>query len=468
MRSRIAFRRRGISTLWVVLTLPIMMMLVLYAVESGRLHLARQQLNTSLESAAMAAAKRCATGGDPDSVKPRDCAIEFAAANLVLQNPPTLTSNYNPSVLPNENDDCAGDIVLASLVELSPTMDADAGVVGGCADKTGPNAVSTLRTSTDTWQTVTLCNRDYTSLVVVGTIDYQNPPDPPLVVRIQNVGTNSFEFLVQNVNNGVPQAGYDVNFLVVEEGVYTNAADGVTMEAFTYNSTRTDRAGNWLGENRGYANAYANPVVVGQVMSFNDPDWSVFWSHNGNRTQAASAAGLYTGKHVGEDFDTTRANETVGYIVFEEGLGDLGGLPFYAGDTGTSVGGAGASPFTFTFPANFGTTAVASHSGERGGNGAFAFLHGPDPVDPGTITLQLDEDQIANAERNHVTENVHYVVLAGPCVARVQHQMQVNWYFSNLFGCVLDPPTVQGQATAYFDCADDCSKLFCPDSFTCP
>ena len=290
-----------------------------------------------------------------------------------------------------------------------------------------------------------------------------------MVVRVRNVGSNQFDFLVQNVNNNAPLAGYDVHFIVVESGVYTQAVHGVTMEAFTYNSTVTDENNSWVGQNRGYANAYANPVVVGQVMSYNDPDWSVFWSHRGNRRFAADASGLWAGKHVGEDFDTTRANETVGYIVFEQGIGTIGGLTYYAGDTQQTVQGIDNSPpFTFANPSTVGTFAVASQSGERGGNGAFALLYGADPVDPGTISVSLDEDQIANAERSHVTEHVHYVSFAGPCVARVQHQMQVDWYFSNLFGCVLSPPTVQGTATAYFDCAENCSKLICVDQFVCP
>jgi len=461
-------RRRGVATLWILLTLPVLFLLVLYVVEVGRLHLARQQLVTSLESAAMAAAKKCATTDSLNTLDARDCGIDFAAANLVSGLAPTLDANHFAAGTPTENSSCNGDLVFGSLVEVEPNTEFNANYLGGCGRTEGPKAVATRKTSEGDWQTVTLCCREYECMIVVATINYA-VADPPLVVRIRNTTGNSFEFFVQNVNDNSVMTGYDVDFLIVEAGVYTAAADGVKMEAFKYDSTVTDENNSWVGENRGYTNAYANPVVVGQVMSHNDPDWSVFWSHNGDRRLPADAGGLYTGKHVGEDFDNTRADETVGYIVFEEGAGEMNGLQFYAGDTQRTVQSISNNPpYTFAFPfPDAGTFAVASQSGERGGNGAWAHLHGPDPIDPGVINLSLDEDQIANAERSHVTEHVHYVTFAGPCVVRAQHQMEVEWYFSNLFGCVLENPTIQGRATAYFDCVDHCSKLFCPDEFIC-
>lgn len=470
-RVRRSRTRRGISTLWIVLTLPVFMILVLYAVEAGRIHLARQQLVTSLESAALAAAKKCATEPSINTVDARNSAIDFAAANLVLGNPPVLNANRNPGNLPAENASCSGDIVLGSLVEVTPRTELHTQYLGACSQRLRPNAVATVKTSTDTWETVTLCARSYREMVVVGTINY-SAADPPMVVRIQNVGTNSFQFFVQNVNTNAPMEGYDVYFLIVDAGVYSVAAgDGITMEAFTYTSTVTDENNRWVGENRGYANAgaYSNPpVIVGQVMSYNDPDWSVFWSHRGDRNDA-NAANLWTGKHVGEDPDNTRANETIGYIVLEQGSGNIGGLSYYAGDTGRNVGGVGTSPpYSFAFPASAGTFAVASVSGMRGGDGGFAMLYGPDPIDPGRIALAIDEDQLRDSDRNHTTENVHYVAFAGPCAVHVQHQLQIDWYFSSLFGAVLSKPTVKGQATAYFDCDDHCSKLLCVDDIVCP
>ena len=97
-----------------------------------------------------------------------------------------------------------------------------------------------------------------------------------------------------------------MHYLVVEEGVYTQAEHGVTMEAVQATSSVTARRGNWARETRSYANTYTDPVVVGQVMTFNDADWSVFWASTASsRSTPPSAVSFAAGKHVGEDSDTS-------------------------------------------------------------------------------------------------------------------------------------------------------------------
>jgi hypothetical protein len=44
-------------------------------------------------------------------------------------------------------------------------------------------------------------------------------------------------------------------------------------------------------------------VVLGQVVSYNDRNWSVFWSRGPIETTAPSGGKLLTGKYVGEDGD---------------------------------------------------------------------------------------------------------------------------------------------------------------------
>ena len=116
------------------------------------------------------------------------------------------------------------------------------------------------------------------------------------------------------------------------------------MEAVKFTSTRTDRSGSWVGESRTYANTYSNPAVVGQVMSANDPHFSVFWSRGTSRTNPPTGSALWVGKHAGEDSLTTRDDEIIGYIVIEGGEGLLGDRPYLAGMGLDSVGGVGDSP----------------------------------------------------------------------------------------------------------------------------
>ena len=203
--------------------------------------------------------------------------------------------------------------------------------------------------STSSWSTVTLPNA-YASMVVVATPNYDNTL-PPMVTRIRNASGNSFEVKLDRADGANdPVTGVDVYYLVVEEGVYTAAQDGVQMEAVKFDSTVTDNALSWLGESRTYQNpaGYDRPVVLGQVMTYNDAAFSVFWASGDDRWSAPSGATMNVGKHVGEDAKVTRADETIGYIVLEAGAGTIGGAGFLAAVGADSVGGAeDVPPYTY-------------------------------------------------------------------------------------------------------------------------
>ena len=97
------------------------------------------------------------------------------------------------------------------------------------------------------------------------------------------------EVILQRVDGGAGAVGpLDVRWLAVETGVYTEAADGVTMEAATFASTVTDTASSWVGQPVAMANSYSNPAVVGQVATANDGRWSAFWSRGASRTAPPS------------------------------------------------------------------------------------------------------------------------------------------------------------------------------------
>ncbi|MFV2067055.1 MAG: tandem-95 repeat protein, partial [Pirellulales bacterium] len=210
----------------------------------------------------------------------------------------------------------------------------------------GPMLVNGIVSNVDNmaWTTVTL-SHGYTSMVVVATPNYDSS-QVPLVTRIQNASGNSFQLRVDRADGGTTDiGGIDVHYVVVEEGVYTAGMDGVTMEAVKFTSTVTDEDKSWVGESRTYANSYSTPVVVGQVMTYNDPDWSVFWSRGSDKKSPPSASTLYVGKNVAEDSDATRADETIGYIVIEAGSGTIGtNITYQAGLGADSVRGVGDSP----------------------------------------------------------------------------------------------------------------------------
>ena len=267
-----------------------------------------------------------------------------------------------------------------------------------------------LTNVSEAWQTVSLTN-SYTSAVIVCTPQY-TASDVPTVTRIRNIGASSFELRAQNPSN-TPVTLQTVNCLAMEEGSWT-LPDGRQIEAQSYNSTITDgRTGGWNGQAQSYLNSYTNPVVLGQVLTANDADWSSFWSRGSSRRDVPSSSVLFAGKNVAEDMDTTRANETVGFIVIESGSGTVNGTPYLAILGADIITGTTNTPRSYTFPTSFASTpafAIASLSAMDGNNGGWAHLRGPSPLSSTEIDLAIDEDQIRDSERSHSSEQVAYFV----------------------------------------------------------
>ena len=260
------------------------------------------------------------------------------------------------------------------------------------------------------WQTVNLTNT-YNSPVVVATVVLANESGLPAVARVRNASGNSFEIRVQNPSDQT-LSGYDVHYIVVEEGVYTVAEDGIKMEAIKAQSIQTAENNNWVLESRSYYNSYTNPVVLGQVVTANDPDWSVFWTSSDVLTNPPSSSAFSAGKHVGEDSDNTRSNEEIGYLVLETGSGTLDGVSYVAALGADIVEGINATGYIYgiTGLSNPGT-AILSASAMDGNNGGWPVLFGNNPLTSSAITLAFDEDQIFDTERSHTTEQVSYLVL---------------------------------------------------------
>lgn len=256
----------------------------------------------------------------------------------------------------------------------------------------------------------------YTQPVVVCTIQYRNNRRP-VVPRVRNAGPNSFEVCL--VNPSGREVDVDVvSYLVMEQGVWT--FDGVKCEAQLYKATVTDWRIWWRGQKQTYGQKYTSPVVIGQVMTENDADWSVFWCCGSRRTNPPSAGYLWTGKTVCEDWDITRAAETVGFIVFEAGHAEIAGVEFEAALGKDTIRGIqGSPPYTYSFTRRFSTipqVALASMAGVDGFTGGWAYTFGALPATQTTLFLAVDEDQIRDKERAHTTEQLGYVVFESSIV----------------------------------------------------
>ncbi|RZB36745.1 MAG: hypothetical protein SRB2_01824 [Desulfobacteraceae bacterium Eth-SRB2] len=257
--------------------------------------------------------------------------------------------------------------------------------------------------------TVNLANI-YVSPVVVCSVNYNNNTTP-VVVRVSNVTSTSFDVRLQNPSDGAVKKDI-VSYLVVEEGTWN--IDGVKIEAQVYLSTVNDENNSWVGESQSYGQSYTKPVLLGQVMTENDAGWSVFWCQGSNRYSPPSATALTTGKTVCQDTDTSRADETIGFIVFEAGHGMIGGVEFEASVGADTVQGVNDSPpYTYSFDTAFGLApqvALSGMAGMNGGDGGWAYVHGSTLATTKSLYLSIDEDMIGDSDRWHTREQVGYVV----------------------------------------------------------
>ncbi|MFT5084237.1 MAG: hypothetical protein ACI9Y1_002290, partial [Lentisphaeria bacterium] len=258
------------------------------------------------------------------------------------------------------------------------------------------------------WQTIYV-GRNYRSMVVVASPVYDSS-HAPAVIRIRNAEVGSFDLKIQRAGVSLESmAPISVHYVVAEEGSYNLAEHGISMEAVKYTSTTTDHRASWLGENRNYINNYTDPVVIGQVMSANDPSFSVFWSRGASPSSPVDADTLYVGKHVGEDSNDIRVDETIGYIVLETGRGSVGGVEYLASVGADRIRGITYSPSAYTIEgASNISSAVVSQTAMDGGNGGWAVISGP--LTASSLTLSVDEDQLRDDERRHTAEQVAYVV----------------------------------------------------------
>lgn len=272
------------------------------------------------------------------------------------------------------------------------------------------------------WTTINFTG-SYDSPVFVCTTEYNanigNESDgtaDSIVCRVQNVGSTSAQVRLQESGTLVGDVGNltneTIHWMVVEEGAY-NTRD-IKMEAFKFNSTVTDgKTNGWSGQAQTLTHSYTNPVVVGQVMTTNDKGHSQFWAHNGSNGPPTSAS-FYAGKHISEDNDLTRADETIGVIVVEQANNTLGSVAYEARlQTQTIDRIDDSPPSNYTFNSAFSSTpavGIISLAGVSGTDGPYTTLYGATPLTTTNIYLVVMETEIVDTEQSGNTEYVPYIV----------------------------------------------------------
>jgi Metallo-peptidase family M12B Reprolysin-like/SprB repeat/Secretion system C-terminal sorting domain len=285
-------------------------------------------------------------------------------------------------------------------IGFSPTVKLEYGTIGSV---------------TETWQTVALDNQ-YDDMVVVASIEFGNEFPPSLVTRVRQASGTTFDVKVQVAGSAEGLAGpVTVHYLVAESGVYTLPEHGIRFEAKKFTSQKTSRTGYWRFEPHSFSQVYEKPVVLGQVMSYNDPAWSVFWaSRNGDRTKPPAPGSFAAGLQIAEDRQSvSRLPESIGYFVFETAAGRLNDQKYVVAVGGDIVQGVADNTEGYPYTLEGFTrlnTAIVSSAGMDGDEGAWPVLKSL-PADKTALNLSVFEDQISDAERRHTTEQVAFIAI---------------------------------------------------------
>jgi len=130
--QRQARNRKGVVTLWTILTVPALMILLGLVLETGHLWYARVELENGLESAALASVKEWGDAAGGSTSTPRLVGVEYAAANTINGDPVTIDNNHDPVHAPNENATCEGDLIFGAITTGEAPYVFNAGVRPSC------------------------------------------------------------------------------------------------------------------------------------------------------------------------------------------------------------------------------------------------------------------------------------------------------------------------------------------------
>ena len=259
---------------------------------------------------------------------------------------------------------------------------------------------------TDDFTEIVLQN-SYVNPVIVSTPKYDS--GNPRTVRISDVENDSFSVRVQNPS-GTSCPSTQINYMVIEEGVWTTP---IKVEAFRYSTNTVGRKNSWNYDHKEYQQTYTgNIVVLHQVMSYNDPSWiTTFVSRYSSQNSPPNSGDV--GFRIalnGAEATNSHSEETVSYIIFEQGFGELSEIKFDVKRTLDSVSGYQDSPpYNTNFSQNFDNppqVVLANHQEVDGGDGGWSVVHS---INLSRVGLLIDEDQENDSERKHTSETCGFI-----------------------------------------------------------
>ncbi|MEM7353823.1 MAG: hypothetical protein AAF657_23690 [Acidobacteriota bacterium] len=217
----------------------------------------------------------------------------------------------------------------------------------------------------------------------------------PTAVRVFNVTASSFQHFIDEWDyldgNHVNET---IGYLVLDAG--TSDLGGLAAEA---GSVSVNQGWTTVSFNQIFSSA---PVVLAQVASNNDGAAVT------TRVRNVTASSFQVKLQEEEAADNVHAFEDVHWIAVETGKATVGGNPIRVATSGDSVT---HNFFTINFGAAVANPIFVGHMQTTDGGNTAALRQRN--LSSTSIEVKVEEEQSADAEINHTTENVGYVLIGG-------------------------------------------------------
>ena len=188
--------------------------------------------------------------------------------------------------------------------------------------------------------------------------------------------------------------------------------DGTAIEAARVQTSQMGPRDNLTPEScvqYDYQNTYKQPAILGQVMSNNDPRWSVFWSTENLVDGVSATDSRRVGLHAGEDPASGRSPEELGVVVVESNVQGIAQGGRYASFlTEQIISGYDQAPSSVDVPEDFTeqSTVALSQMTQNDPDGSWAVLYSYVALAKGVIYTALDEDTLSDPERSHAPSSI--------------------------------------------------------------
>ncbi len=266
--------------------------------------------------------------------------------------------------------------------------------------------------STDeNWKTVAFQNNYINPVIVASYQELNNTL--PASVRIKNASSTGFEVRLQNPS-GSNLASDTITYFVIEKGVWN--INGVLVEANKYDTNTTGSSGGgWLYDLKTFSQAFtADPIVLHQVMTYNDPAWiTTYVSSPSGRWNPPTIGGMRIALNAAEAA-TSHGTETIGWIAMTmNATTTSGGIPLETYRTSDSVLGHDNGCYTFNYQNTYANSPLVLGFQEEmdGANGGWSVTCSNSPAQAG---FHVEEDQVADSERAHTSETMAFLAFEAP------------------------------------------------------